>query len=121
MPQQLELPAKKRTTGPQPCTASTADSHVIPGLDANLCRCPACKARADGGVWWIETDQRADCLNKKKHKIPYLKQVYALIGEGIDHEDRSKQTKAQKDKRKHAEWAGEKLKPTAVETSELWS
>lgn len=32
---------------------------VIPGLDADLCRCPSCKARYPRGIYWYDERLRA--------------------------------------------------------------
>lgn len=44
--------------------------HIVPGLDADLCRCPSCTAKAGGqdGVWWFNADLRERII---KRKIPY--------------------------------------------------
>ncbi len=107
MPHQLELPLTRRSK--TKCTASS--DAIIPGLDASLCRCDYCLTRSDG-IWWVDVDQRLDCLNKKKHKIPYLIEVYRRQTVGVGHDDDTKETEAQNAKRKHAQWAGQKFKQT---------
>jgi hypothetical protein len=44
--------------------------HIVPGLDADLCRCPSCTAKDGGqdGVWWFNADLRERII---KRKIPY--------------------------------------------------
>ena len=39
-------------------------SWIIPGLDASLCRCPACTQNAKNGTWHIDEVQRQNCLTK---------------------------------------------------------
>ena len=40
----------------------------IPGLDANLCRCPACRATAKDGIWWFDPPFRE---RVRKKEYPY--------------------------------------------------
>jgi hypothetical protein len=37
----------------------------IPGLDATLCRCDACKVRAGGGIWWFDSWMRLRVLKRQ--------------------------------------------------------
>ncbi|MEM9263916.1 MAG: hypothetical protein AAGA46_00150 [Cyanobacteria bacterium P01_F01_bin.13] len=119
---QLEIPLTRRNTTYYPCIAHQypQNHRVIPGLDAELCRCLSCVER--GGIWWVDANQRADCLDKRKHKHPYLKQVYGQADTPVDHDLETKETKAQAAKRKNPAWAGQKLGKNDNETdSTLWS
>ena len=122
MRHQLELPLTRRNTKRYPClsTQYPDTSRIIPGLDAELCRCQHCLKH--GGVWWVDVDQRDDCLNKRKHKHPYLIEVYRRQSVGVDHDQETKQTKAQAAKRENQEWHGQKMnKSTATTEATLWS
>jgi len=85
--------------------------NVVPGLDANLCRCSHCIKIADEGVFWVDVDQRYDSL-KKVLKIPYLRQVYGLMDKPVDHDTETK-AKAKSTARKNQQWAGEKMDKAA--------
>jgi hypothetical protein len=64
-PMQLELPATsesgKVTRKYKPC----GNEPTIPGLDASLCRCPVCLARASQGIWWVDLETRKSMFNPK--------------------------------------------------------
>ncbi|TVQ08166.1 MAG: hypothetical protein EA368_12370 [Leptolyngbya sp. DLM2.Bin27] len=44
--------------------------YILPGLDADLCRCPRCTGRkgAQDGIWWFNQQMR-DWVRTRK--IPY--------------------------------------------------
>lgn len=53
----------------QPCPdieLMPSPKHVIPGLDASLCRCDRCRVIAPKGVYWVDAQMRARLLNKWK-------------------------------------------------------
>jgi hypothetical protein len=69
------------TTRHNPCpdmTHGTLPPGAIPGLDATLCRCGDCTARAPGGVWWFDAEMRH---NVRKRITPYRFTVVA--GDGL--------------------------------------
>lgn len=39
--------------------------RLIPGLDADFCRCPDCTKRADGGIWWFNSWMREQVLKRR--------------------------------------------------------
>lgn len=72
MPHQLEL--ELVTIGSQPTAhntpcgvalGTTTHPRTIPGLDADLCRCPACTDRAEGGIWWFNSAMRESILKRR--------------------------------------------------------
>ena len=89
LPIQLELPlineSGQRVDKHKPCDVAIASlewltltpeqrlevkRYILPGLDADLCRCPSCTGRKDAqdGIWWFNADMR-DRIRKRK--IPY--------------------------------------------------
>jgi hypothetical protein len=48
---------------------------ILPGLDADLCRCPQCSDKAPDGVWWFNQQMR-DWVRTRK--IPYC-----FTGDGL--------------------------------------
>jgi hypothetical protein len=89
LPIQLELPivneGGKVTEGYHPCglvldslvwpslppeRQAELRQYIVPGLDADLCRCPRCTARdgATDGIWWFNADLRDRIIRRK---IPY--------------------------------------------------
>jgi hypothetical protein len=57
LPKTKELPVERRR----------CEGFAIPGLDADLCRCPSCIDQAEGGVWWFSAEMRDP--KKKRERI----------------------------------------------------
>ena len=52
-----------------PCPVITGNldhARLILGLDASLCRCDDCMARAYGGIWWFNSWMREQVI-KRRH------------------------------------------------------
>jgi hypothetical protein len=69
---QLELElvtsANELTSKNRPCGVvldGLKHERLIPGLDADLCRCPDCTKRADGGIWWFNSWMREQVLKRR--------------------------------------------------------
>jgi len=69
---QLELElvpsSNARIDRPNTCNlmlGGMSHSRLIPGLDADLCRCPDCTKRADGGTWWFNSWMRDQVLKRR--------------------------------------------------------
>lgn len=72
IPRQLELElitiGAQQTTHNTPCPVALGTAthpRLIPGLDADLCRCDACTDRAEGGIWWFNAAMRDAVLKRK--------------------------------------------------------
>ncbi len=61
-------PCKTAIASLSRATLTPEQRFILPGLDADLCRCPQCSARAAGGVWWFSQQMR-DWLRTRN--IPY--------------------------------------------------
>ena len=71
-PVQLELEVITQSNVPternHPCQAMKGNldhARLIPGLDASLCRCDDCMARADGGIWWFSSWMRERVIKRR--------------------------------------------------------